>query len=872
MVRDGSDHGVINWGKGIFPISWAMMLIGTVLISNCAAIIISLPYIIDNVPKEYLSSLTGSFELPYMPLRQDELELRMPSSVPACDPFDVSVHFQGDLLPSVPYEVVLMNGTRYFTSGLLPAISNDNIHVLYTRYAGLKDTGTYHVYLRPRLPGHLYGENWPDVPDSNGSLIWFGPWYIDVVDNPSLHPSPVLYEDLALGSLLSSYYPSDQLTFASNGINEEMIEDFHVETDHGGTSDLVFLSERRWALEDPEIIHVGWNTFDIVRVWGNSTSSRWSYLCWRSGSIESGQLWDAVSISRALSGTDELYDQVDEGPKNIVSGEGIELYQGAYYEMVIDISDIDVEGDDLEVEMGEFLVHPPLSIMLGDSTYWLPLRSEGRYRTVFKAPTSMKGDPVLRIDLHGPFLQGPGFGSNITLAADRSPGFEMVPDPFMLGSYNEGIPPVLEIFLSADWADFNRKDFSTTPTVEVQGKNITPTIETDEFFEHVFRYRSGPEDYLSGGGISIRSENSLRFANWVSLILPMPGLFLTLPFPIIGWGAVVWFFLISAVCLLSVGLLFYRTLEPLWSKEARRSKEAGIVWLMHGKNDLTITAKAFLGAMFFFYAVYWMFDIFEQPTPGLSILSQETPIWIRMFLLADASVWEEVSGRLIIIGIPMLIYHSIMGRRGIQWKQLIGGTGNFGYGEVLFILLSATLFGLAHLGWGPWKVVPTFVHGLIYGYLFVKVGLHASIAMHFLFDYSDIFWETVGQDLPTMMMLIFVTSLVLGGLFLGEWVGRCHGWFSKMILRSRPRPVYLLVLHSILSLLFGVMLVAGGGIGIFSLVLMATPLLDAAAFLLWKRYGIGSARWIALISSYLSWGVSPFGLAWVVDPGPEQDH
>ncbi|MBN1539634.1 MAG: CPBP family intramembrane metalloprotease [Candidatus Thermoplasmatota archaeon] len=879
MAGNSNEIAVFNWGKGVVPSLWATILIGVVLVSNCVAILVSLPYTIENVPREYVSSLDGGFTLPYVPLENEDIELLLPASVPAGDPFDVRMFFSGDRAPSIPFEVVFFNGTGTLSSSLLPSIGNGSRPMLYTRHAGLLEVGTYDVYFGPKVPGYMFGSHPPDGPVENISLRWLGPWELEIVENLFPHPLPILSEHLSVCTPLSSSLPEDGLTFDGTGIDEAKIGDYRLETGRGGITDLVVLSEGRWSLKEPGVIEKGWNTFHITYRDGNVTSSVWSYLCWRGGPIEGGILNDTISIIKVLSGTDQLYDQVDEGPEKLIHDGEIELYQGAYYELILDAAGLVQASGSLKIEYDDILVHCPMSVFVDGRTYWLSLGGGGSYGTMFRAPTSMNGNPTLEVVLHGGGSCGFSFRSNITLLEDRSPGFRMVPDPYDLGSYSTGAPEDLDMILSADWADFNRKDFSEPPRVVFQGSNISPMDESEDFFGHDIVYRLGPGDLLSGGEVSVHSENTFHFANWVSLILPIPGLFLTFPFPIVGWGAVIWFVLISMACLLSVGVLLHRTLKPLWSRTYPGPGRSGVEWFLYGKNDLAVTAKAFLGAMFFFYGVYWMFEIFEQPTPGLGILSQETPIWIRMFLLADASVWEEISNRSVLIGIPMLIYHSLKEGRGIQWRQLVGGTGNFGYGEFFFILLSAALFGLAHLSWGPWKVVPTFVHGLIFGYLFVKVGLHASISMHFLFDYSDILLEVVWNDIPTLTLflmavslMVFATSIFFGGLFLGEWVGHCHVWLSKRITRRKPGPAVMLIVHSGLSALFGIIYLTGRGLDIFSFFLLAMPLLDAAAFYIWCRNRTGAARWMVFFGSYLTWGLAPFGLTWVVEPEIGLDH
>lgn len=108
------------------------------------------------------------------------------------------------------------------------------------------------------------------------------------------------------------------------------------------------------------------------------------------------------------------------------------------------------------------------------------------------------------------------------------------------------------------------------------------------------------------------------------------------------------------------------------------------------------------------------------------------------FTLMFASVYEEILCRLLLLGLPCLIIALLLGRKDCpRWKYLFGGM-KYERWMIVFIVFSAAMFGMAHLdNWGSWKFVPTFLFGLVEGYLFVKYGLHATIAMHFINDYLD---------------------------------------------------------------------------------------------------------------------------------------
>ncbi|MGA1819863.1 MAG: CPBP family intramembrane glutamic endopeptidase [Thermoplasmatota archaeon] len=872
MKEKSRGPGIFDWGKGSAPSIWASLLIGAILVLNSAAVILSLPYIIDGVPRSYTSSLEGTVILPYMPVDDEDVSFQGPGTVNAGDPFTLVFAFRGGRLPSIPYEAIFIGPNSTLTATLFPAVDISGGLVLATRVPGLLEEGAHDVFLNPNIPGRQYNEGWPEKSEGPADPFGSGPWEIVSVNSGIDHPVPILYENLAVSSPVSSFFPNDQLVFDASGVENGTISQYSVMTSSGEGSELVELSGDRWGLEDPAIIGKGITWLRLLLDEDGNRSLNWTYIVTRMTGLKEDDLYVSATVGQVLNGSDQLYGQEDPGRIEVEMNGDLELYQGAYYDIIFEtggpMDDMDILSSDLD----DLSIHLPLAIDVGGRTYWIPLKGEGIYEGTFRAPGSAEKNDELAFHLNYPERSGPSLVTGLSILRDRSPGFVMDPDPFRLENYQEGVPTGYDVVLSAEWSDFNRKDFKGTPSVELDGVKVAPSDENDEFFEQNMTYRLYRSQVCSGGNLSIGSNTSLEFANWVSILIPTPRIFLTFPVPITGWGAVLWFFLIAASCVMSVAWLFYRSFTQLSRKTDRYGKRSPSLSFRSRDTDLAITARTFIGAMFFFYAVYWMFELFEQPTPGLDILSTETPIWIRMFLLADASVWEEISGRVILIGVPLFIYRSISGGKGAQWKQLVGGTGNFGYGEVFLILLSASLFGLAHLGWGPWKVVPTFVHGLLFGYLFVKVGLHASIAMHFLFDYSDFFFEITHTEGNTMFLLLFLSTIIFGGLFLGNWVHRCHSWVSRTFRNRPPRPLVMLVIHSLISVLLGVLLISKQGFVPLAIIFLLVPVIDAFSFLIWKRYRNPLARGAVFVSSYLSWAASPIGLAWVTDPEFDQDQ
>ncbi len=156
--------------------------------------------------------------------------------------------------------------------------------------------------------------------------------------------------------------------------------------------------------------------------------------------------------------------------------------------------------------------------------------------------------------------------------------------------------------------------------------------------------------------------------------------------------------------------------------------------------------------------LYSLFTGTSPPTPSLG----EEPLYERMMLLLNASVYEELITRTVYLGIPLYIFYKLQ-KKNISFIKIFGGTKEIGYPEIFFILLSATIFGLAHVpGWTWWKFFPAFIAGIVLGYAYVRYGIYASITMHFLNDFSSIPAEVYPQY--TLVYSLIMLGLIIAGV------------------------------------------------------------------------------------------------------------
>jgi len=141
----------------------------------------------------------------------------------------------------------------------------------------------------------------------------------------------------------------------------------------------------------------------------------------------------------------------------------------------------------------------------------------------------------------------------------------------------------------------------------------------------------------------------------------------------------------------------------------------------------------------------------------------------QMFLVADASLWEEIIARMLYIGVPVAVISLLVAKPNARLvdslKCLLGGFG-MSKTAVILIILSGMVFGLAHYpGWENqlWKVFATTLMGMFLGYIFVRFGLYASILLHFINNYLTSFdWMGVGA----LLFIVVIIFMIVGAIAL----------------------------------------------------------------------------------------------------------
>jgi hypothetical protein len=210
----------------------------------------------------------------------------------------------------------------------------------------------------------------------------------------------------------------------------------------------------------------------------------------------------------------------------------------------------------------------------------------------------------------------------------------------------------------------------------------------------------------------------------------------------------------------------------IWKSRVAFKDEISFRPLRNGHSPLYIVGTFFFAVLAFdtIYAVL-------LGLVGIQIVTPDFPnfeLWQLLQGLASASVWEELIIRVLYIGGPLLLIDLISKKVTNPKRYLLGGGFKLGAKELALLWISSGLFAYGHIvSWDAWKIVPAWAAGLAFGYLFLRVGLYASIVLHFSFNYL-----TISLDLSSTLLVAVTLGLillfweVLGGVYLVLYVRR----------------------------------------------------------------------------------------------------
>ena len=231
------------------------------------------------------------------------------------------------------------------------------------------------------------------------------------------------------------------------------------------------------------------------------------------------------------------------------------------------------------------------------------------------------------------------------------------------------------------------------------------------------------------------------------VVAPVLITFLTLSGDALG----IYYLMIVTSILASAAWFFLKGSKGYWAEMTLKAKSR------EHSPVFEVCGLMFAG-LFIDYVIVILLEVWgmspSRPTEG-----SET--WDLLFALANASVWEEIITRVLLIGTPLIAVDFL--RR--KWQPrlrayVLGGGFKIGFPETILVIVSSSIFGFAHFeGYGLWKVLPAAISGVMFGYLFLKFGIWASVMLHFGYDYLGM--PTQVFDSSTSLQTVTIVGLLL---------------------------------------------------------------------------------------------------------------
>lgn len=200
------------------------------------------------------------------------------------------------------------------------------------------------------------------------------------------------------------------------------------------------------------------------------------------------------------------------------------------------------------------------------------------------------------------------------------------------------------------------------------------------------------------------------------------------------------------------------------------------------KNAVIIIPQLYFMDLFINFSFILILLVLNIETP-LPTFLEEAELWEKLYAFANAAVYEELITRLLLIGIPLLIMDTFRRKRRIKGiHYILGGKFSLNFSSITLILISSLVFAFAHyFSWGLYKVLPTFIGGIIFGYLFIKKGLYACIVLHFFVDYLGLAMEITDNGAGLgFVIIVFTLFWILMGIF-------CFIYYLKSLVNQISR-------------------------------------------------------------------------------------
>lgn len=244
-----------------------------------------------------------------------------------------------------------------------------------------------------------------------------------------------------------------------------------------------------------------------------------------------------------------------------------------------------------------------------------------------------------------------------------------------------------------------------------------------------------------------------------------------------GWSFFAYYVLLAAAIAISFIWMTYKSVRPAKNELLGRPTK---------EHSPLFTIGTLFMAVLAFNVIFYAFVSSSGTSPTTPDF--EAPeLWETLYGFANASVWEEVVTRILLIGVPLLLIDAVRRSRRPELRErklrqyILGGGLEIGKVEAALLIFSSVMFGIAHVwSWDVWKIIPALAAGLAFGYLYLKLGVYASIMLHFAFDFLSVPMELWPGNFALEMAfgLLSLLWLVVGIPFLVYYLAKAFGWMT----------------------------------------------------------------------------------------------
>lgn len=186
---------------------------------------------------------------------------------------------------------------------------------------------------------------------------------------------------------------------------------------------------------------------------------------------------------------------------------------------------------------------------------------------------------------------------------------------------------------------------------------------------------------------------------------------------------------------------------------------------------------------------FLLMNVLGNGIPAPQLLHEEDSLLFYYQAIVTAPIFEEFVFRFLLLLLPLTVFYQVKKEGNI--RQIFQGKKEIERTEWISVALSASLFGLAHIGWinywnwqlVVWKLLQATVMGVILGYSAVRYGIFSSMAIHWATN-SIASIAVLSLILPSLeafflILVAFLFIFVLAGFGIADFVKNIKEKFER---------------------------------------------------------------------------------------------